>query len=47
LASQARIMKYGSMDKFLSIELEANICLIGRTATMIGFIGASPTKSTR
>jgi hypothetical protein len=27
LASQARIMKYGSMEKFLSIELEENICL--------------------
>jgi hypothetical protein len=27
LASQAKIMKYGSMDKFLSIELEANIYL--------------------
>jgi hypothetical protein len=27
LASQAMIMKYGSMDKFLSIELEANIYL--------------------
>jgi hypothetical protein len=27
LASQARIMKYRLMDKFLSIELEANICL--------------------
>jgi hypothetical protein len=27
LASQARIMKYGLMDKFLSIELEENICL--------------------
>jgi hypothetical protein len=26
-ASQARIMKYGLMDKFLSIELEANTCL--------------------
>jgi hypothetical protein len=26
LASQARIMKYGLMDKFLSIELEENIC---------------------
>jgi hypothetical protein len=25
LASQARIMKYGLMDKFLSIELEENI----------------------
>jgi hypothetical protein len=47
LASQARIMKYGTMDKFLSIDLEANICLKGRTTTMIGFVGASPTKSTR
>jgi hypothetical protein len=27
LASQARIMKYRLMDKFLLIELEANICL--------------------
>jgi hypothetical protein len=27
LPSQARIMKYGSMDKFLSNKLEANICL--------------------
>jgi hypothetical protein len=27
LASHARIMKCGSMDKFLSIELEENICL--------------------
>jgi hypothetical protein len=26
LASQARIMKYGLIDKFLSIELEENIC---------------------
>jgi hypothetical protein len=26
-ASQARIMKYASMDKFLSIELEENILL--------------------
>jgi cytochrome c1 len=26
LASQARIMKYRLMDKFLSIELEENIC---------------------
>jgi hypothetical protein len=26
LASQAKIMKYGLMDKFLSIELEENIC---------------------
>jgi hypothetical protein len=25
-ASQARIMKYGLIDKFLSIELEENIC---------------------
>jgi hypothetical protein len=47
LASQARIMKYGLIDKFLSIELEANICLKGHTTTMIGFIGASPTSSTR
>jgi hypothetical protein len=27
LASQVRIMKYGLMDKFLSIELEENISL--------------------
>jgi hypothetical protein len=27
LASHARIMKYKPMDKFLSIELEENICL--------------------
>jgi hypothetical protein len=27
MALQAKIMKYGSMDKFLSNELEANICL--------------------
>jgi hypothetical protein len=27
LASQARIMKYGLMDKFFSIDLEENICL--------------------
>jgi hypothetical protein len=47
LASQARIMKYGLIDKFLSIELEANIFLKGHTTTMIGFIGASPTRSTR
>jgi hypothetical protein len=47
LASQAIVMKYGSMDKFLSIELEENICLKGHTATMIGFMSASPTKSTR
>jgi hypothetical protein len=47
LASQAIIMKYGSMDKFLSIELEENICLKGCTATMILFMSASPTKSTR
>jgi hypothetical protein len=40
LASQARIMKYGLMDKFLSIELEANICLQGHATTMIGFMGA-------
>jgi hypothetical protein len=26
LASQARIMKYGLMDKLHSIELEENIC---------------------
>jgi hypothetical protein len=47
LALQAIIMKYGSMDKFLSIELEENICLKGHTATMILFMSASPTKSTR
>jgi hypothetical protein len=46
LASQARIMKYRLMDKFLSIELEANICLKRCTTTMIGFMGASPTRST-
>jgi hypothetical protein len=45
-ASQARIMKYGLMDKFLLIELEESICLKGRTTTMIGFMGASPTRST-
>jgi hypothetical protein len=27
VASQARVMKFGLMDKFFSIELEANICL--------------------
>jgi hypothetical protein len=47
LALQARIMKYGLMDKFLSIELEENISLKGHMATMIGFMSASPTKSTR
>jgi hypothetical protein len=47
LALQARIMKYGLMDKFISIELEENICLKGHTVTMIGFMSASPTKSTR
>jgi hypothetical protein len=44
-ASQVRIMKYELMDKFLSIELEENICLKCHTATMIGFMGASPTRS--
>jgi hypothetical protein len=34
------------MDKFLSIELEANICLQGHATTMIGFMGAWPTRST-
>jgi hypothetical protein len=46
LASQARIMKYELTNKFFSIELEANIFLKGRTTTMIGFMGASPTRST-
>jgi hypothetical protein len=45
LASQARIMKYGLMDKFFSIELEVNICIKGHTTTMIGFMGASSTRS--
>jgi hypothetical protein len=46
LASQAKIMKYGLMDKFLSIELEANICLKSHTVIMMGFMSASQTKST-
>jgi hypothetical protein len=33
--SQVRIMKYEYLDKFLSIELEENICLKGCTKTMI------------
>jgi hypothetical protein len=45
-ASQVRIMKYELMDKFLSVELEENICLKSHTATMIGFMSASPTRST-
>jgi hypothetical protein len=45
-ALHVRIMKYKLMDKFLSIELEENICLKSHTATMIGFISASPTRST-
>jgi hypothetical protein len=45
-ASQVRVMKYELMDKFLSIELEENICLES-PATMIGFMSASPTRSTR
>jgi hypothetical protein len=44
LASQARIMKYRLMDKFFSIELEANIYLKGHTTTMIVFMGASLTR---
>jgi hypothetical protein len=47
LASQAIIMKYGLMDEFLSIEFEENICFKSRRATMIGFVNASPTKSTK
>jgi hypothetical protein len=46
LALQSKIMKYGLMEKFLSVELEANICLKSHTATMIGFMGTSPTRST-
>jgi DUF917 family protein len=45
LPSQARIMKYGSMDKFLSNKLEANICIKNSClATMMGFMSASPTS---
>jgi hypothetical protein len=47
LASQARIMKYVCLDKFLFNELEENIYLKGRTVTMVGFMGASPTRSTQ
>jgi hypothetical protein len=34
-ASQVRIMKYEYLDKFLSIELEENICLKSHFATML------------
>jgi hypothetical protein len=33
-APQVRIMKYEYLEKFLSIELEENICLKGHAATM-------------
>jgi hypothetical protein len=46
IASQVRIMKYELMDKFLSIELEENIFLKSHTATVMGFMSASPTMST-
>jgi hypothetical protein len=46
LALQTKIMKYGLMEKFLSVELEVNICLKSHTATMIGLMGVSPTRST-
>jgi hypothetical protein len=46
LASQASIMKYGLMDKFLWIEYEENIFLKCYMETMIGFMSASPTTST-
>jgi hypothetical protein len=45
LALQARIMKHEYLDKFLSVELEANICLKSHTAAMMGFMSASPTEN--
>jgi hypothetical protein len=45
-ASQVKIMKYKLMDKFLSIKLEENICLKSHTVTVIGFMIASPTRTT-
>jgi hypothetical protein len=46
-ASQVRIMKYESKDRFISIELEENICIKSHMAIMIGFMNASPTRFTR
>jgi hypothetical protein len=46
-ASQVRIMKYEYLDKFLSIKLKENIYLKSHLATMIGFMDASPTRSTK
>jgi hypothetical protein len=46
LASHARIMKYGLMDKVPFNWVGREHLLKGRTATMIGFMGASPTSST-
>jgi hypothetical protein len=46
-ALQVRIMKYEYLDKFLSINLKENICLKSHLATMIGFMGTSPTWATR
>jgi hypothetical protein len=45
-ASQVRIMKYEYLDKFFSIILEENICLKSHTTTIIGFMSASPTRTT-
>jgi hypothetical protein len=40
-------MKCECMDKFFSIKLEENICLKSHTATVMGFMCASPTRTTR
>jgi hypothetical protein len=46
LASQARIIKYGFMDKVPFNLVGREHLLKVRTTTMIGFMGASPTRST-